>query len=1001
MTPERWQQIERIYHNAAARPPAQRAEFLHQACAQDEQLRREVERLLEVETAGILDTPAMEVAAQAFGSNYERIAPGARIGAYEVQDLLGAGGMGEVYRARDTRLNRSVAIKVLSHLGAGDENRRLLREARSASALNHPNIITIYDVLFENGRECIVMEHVQGRSLADVLRVAKIPPAQATRYGVQIADALSAAHAAGIVHRDIKPGNIMVTPADAVKVLDFGLAQTPPAVGPNGETASLSVQGIISGTLAYMSPEQAEGRKVDARSDIFSFGICFYEMLSGRRPFRGDTDLRLLQAILQESPPPLDEAIPSALRAIVEKAIEKDAGSRYQTSSELAVDLRRFARDTAAPRPSLPAQTWWRKAMIPAAAILLALLTAGYFHLRDKPALTDKDTIVLADFKNTTGDAVFDDTLRQGLAVQLDESPFLSLIPDERIQQTLRLMGRPTDARLTPEVARDICARTASAAVLEGSIARLGSNYVLGLTARNCRTGAILAQEQGQAARSEDVLNVLTQIASRFRKRVGESLATVEQHSTPLEQTTTPSLEALKAYSQAWKLHVAGSDQACIPFYRQAIELDPQFAMAHVGLGHVYGEIGESDLSAQYMTTAYQLRQRASDVERFWIMTSYDVRVTGNLERAKETSDSWVQAYPRDWQPHGFIGLFYAVTGQYEKLVEEDGKALALNPYASIPYYGLAEEYARIGQPNEARKTIQRGIKHNVDPASFTDILYDIAFLTADRNDIERAAAAAQGKPGVMDVASAKEAMALAWCGHLQQARAKSDRAVQLAEQAVQPETAALWQGAAAVREAFFGNAREARQRANQTLALSKDREAEYGAAFTLGLTGDSSTAEKLANDLQKRFGEDTSVRFNYVPTLRALLALNRGKAAEAMEALQIAVPYELGRPRTSIHGFYGVLYPIYVRGLAYLRARQGAEAAAQFQKILDHPGIAVSEPIVPLSHLQLGRALHLDGDDVKARAAYNDFLTLWKDADSDIPILAQAKSEFDSLHPQ
>jgi serine/threonine protein kinase/tetratricopeptide (TPR) repeat protein len=1000
MTPERWQQVERIYHDAAARPAAEREQFLDRVCAQDGELRSDVERLLKVNTAGgILDAPAIESPARALAVGYERIAPGTRIGPYEVQGLLGAGGMGEVYKARDTRLNRAVAIKVLPHFAAGDEGRRrrLLREARSASALNHPNIVTIYDVLSEDGRECMVMEHVEGRSLADILRMGKLPPEQTIRYAIPIADALAAAHAAGIVHRDIKPGNIVISSAGTVKVLDFGLAQSPATIGPRGETASITVEGAIAGTVGYMSPEQAEGRKVDARTDVFSVGVCLYEMLSGRRPFRADTDLGVLYAILHDSPAPLDESLPPTLRAIVEKAMEKDAGSRYQTMAEMAVDLRRLTRDTV-PARALAQRKRRRNVWIPAAAAALALSTAGYLHLHGKAALTDRDTIVLADFKNTTGDPVFDDTMRQGLSVQLEQSPFLSLISEERIQQTLRLMGQAPNARLTPQVARDICERTASAAVLEGSIAKLGSHYVLGLTARSCRTGAVLDEEQAQAAKSEEVLNVLGQMASTFRKRVGESLATVKRHSTPLEQATTPSLEALKAYSQGLKLHFAGRARAALPFYRHAIEIDPDFAIAYGQLGDVYGEMGESDLSAQNMTTAYRLRNRASDAERFFIMVDYDVRVTGNLERAQGTAEAWAQAYPRDWQPRGFIALFYAVTGQYEKSLEDAAKAMALEPYANeVPYYFVAADSCALGGLPQAESAMERTSKHDLNPAAFVDVRYDIAFLKADQSGMERVAAQAR-EPGVEDVAAAKEGYALAYAGRLQLARAKSDRAVELARQAAQPETAALWQAGAAVREAFFGNARQGRRRAAAALTLSKDREVEYGAAFTLAMTGDTSAAEKLADDLEKRFGEDTSVRFNYVPTVRALLALGRGRAADAIDALQIAVPYELGRPRTSLHGFYGALYPIYVRGLAYLKARQGPEAAAQFQKILDHPGIAVSEPIMPLAHLQLGRAMLLSGSEAQAKAAYQDFLTLWKDADLDIPILHEAKAEFARL---
>jgi tetratricopeptide (TPR) repeat protein len=636
--------------------------------------------------------------------------------------------------------------------------------------------------------------------------------------------------------------------------------------------------------------------------------------------------------------------------------------------------------------------------LIATAAAALALSAAGYFYFHRTPKLTDTDTIVLADFSNTTGDPVFDETLRQGLAVQLEQSPFLSLISEDRIQRTLSLMGQPADARLTPGIAKQICERTGSSAVLDGSIGNLGSQYVLGLRAKNCRTGAVLDEEQVQAARKEDVLTALSQIASKFRTRVGESLATVEKHSTPLAEATTPSLDALKAYSAAWKVISSTGSGAALPLFKRAIESDPKFAMAHAWLGRMYGDIGESALSAASTTKAYQLRDRGTDWEKFFITDAYDLQVTGDLEKAQRTCEAWAQTYPREAGPHDALGgIIYLVFGKYEKGVEEAKKAIDLDPDFAISYNILALNYQNLDRLGDAQNALQRASERKLEIPDLLVDRYVIAFLKGDQAGMEREAALGQGESGAEDWISDQEAFALAYSGHLQQARRKSRRAVELAQQSAQRERAALWETGAAVREALFGNAPAARLSAMAALDLSKGRDVEYGAALALLLSGDSSRSQTLADDLGKRFAEDTAVKFSYLPTLRALLALKHGEPAKAIELLQIAAPYELGSP-PSAFGLFGALYPIYVRGEAYLAANRGAGAAAEFQKVLDHRGIVVSDPIGALARWRLGKALALSGDTVKAKAAYQDFLTLWKDADQDIPILRQAKAEYAKL---
>lgn len=652
-------------------------------------------------------------------------------------------------------------------------------------------------------------------------------------------------------------------------------------------------------------------------------------------------------------------------------------------------------RALTSPGPVHLASKFARPRTFVSAFLTLALLGILAYRFHRIPKLTNKDKIVLADFTNTTGDPVFDGTLRQGLAVQLEQSPFLSLVSEQRIQHMLRLMDQRADARLTPELARQVCERTASAAVLEGSIASLGSQYVLGLRAKNCRTGDVLDEEQMQAARKEDVLSALSQIASKFRTRVGESLSMVEKHDTPLAEATTPSLEALKVYSAAWKVHSSSGAMAALPLFRCATEIDPKFAMAHASLGRIYADLDESDLSAEATTRAWQLLDRASDREKFFISAGYDMLVTGNLERAQQTCEAWAQTYPREGRPHHMLsGMINKTKGQYVKAAWEARKAIELDPDFGIGYYNLAVNHSYLNRLEEAEDTLRRAAGHGLEIDEFVMLEYDIAFLKGDQAGMERQGARARARSGGENWISNKEAFALAYSGHLQQARTISRRAVDEAQQAAQRERAGQWEAGAAVREALFGNASEARKRATAALELSKDREVEYGAAFALALSGDSSQAQALADDLERRFPEDTPIRFSYLPALRARLALNHGNTAKAFELLQSAVPHELGSTR----GMFGALYPIYVRGEAFLAAHRGAEAAAEFQKILDHRGIVVSDPIGALAHWQLGRAFALSGDQAKAKSAYQDFLALWKDADPDIPILKQAKAEYAKL---
>jgi eukaryotic-like serine/threonine-protein kinase len=650
------------------------------------------------------------------------------------------------------------------------------------------------------------------------------------------------------------------------------------------------------------------------------------------------------------------------------------------------------------------AKSWQRRKWV-VVGLLLGSAAAGafLFFFHGKRVLTERDTVVLADFANSTGDPVFDGTLREGMTVQLEQSPFLSLVSDERIQETLALMGQAPDARLTPALTRDVCERTGSAAVLDGSIASLGSQYVLGLRAVNCRTGEVLAEEQAQAAKKEEVLNALSSIASRFRARVGESLRTVEKYDAPLAEATTASLEALKAYSAGWKVLYSTGSAAAMPFFKRAIEIDPKFATAYASLGRMYGDIGETMLSAESTAKAYQLRERASDAEKFFITASYDTQVTGNLERAEQTCALWAQTYPRALMPHGFLsGMIPLPLGHYEKSIDEAKIALGLDPDFAFGYVNLALSYTALGRLDEAENTLRQASDRRLDIPDFFVQRYIVAFLKGDAAGMEWVAAEARRKPAAEDWMSNSEGFVLAYSGRLQEARKMSRRAADLAGEADRKETEALYETDAAVREALFGNADTVRQRARAALGLSDSRDVEYGAAFALAVSGDSSRSQTLADDLSRRFPEDTKVRFVYAPTLHALLALNHsGPPAKAVELLQATIPYERGTLSSGGSEFFlgvGNLYSAYVRGEAYLAARQGREAAVEFQKILDHRGIVVVDPIGALAHLQLGRAYVLAADKDKARAAYKDFLTLWKDADPGIPILKEAKAEYAKL---